>query len=86
MAARILVVVAMAHFVNLVEEWSRFERAAFESEFRLQRAVDDYLQAAGQVPSPAEFAAARRLRFIARHRLRWILHQTRKARERITIF
>jgi hypothetical protein len=68
---------------NLVAEWERFDEAAFEAERRIERALDDYCVAGAAAPTPAQIASARRLRFVARHRLRWILYQTRSAQAKL---
>jgi len=65
----------MVPFVTLLEEWGRFDRAAFESECRVERGLDDYCEGLRAAPALAELAAARRQRYIAQHRLRWMLFQ-----------
>lgn len=64
---------------RLVADWERFEAAAFEAERRIERALDAYCDGRGAAPAVDQVGAARRARFIARHRLRWILFQTRTA-------
>jgi hypothetical protein len=68
---------------NLVAEWERSEAAAFDAERCIERALDDYCVAGACAPTPAQVAAARRLRFVARHRLRWILYQTHSAQAKL---
>jgi len=70
----------MTHFLKLIAEWEFFEDAAFRAEWRLERTLDAYCAANGPPPSAMDVAAAKRLRVIARHRLRWLLHQTQQAR------
>lgn len=69
----------------LVAEWARCDEAAFTAAWRLERALDAWSEAAGEPPSPADVHAARRLRFVANHRLRWILFQTRQAQARLRL-
>jgi hypothetical protein len=69
----------MIHFANLVAAWERFEETAFEAECRQEQALDEYCGATGPAPSRADVWTAKRLRFIANHRLRWMLYQTRRA-------
>jgi hypothetical protein len=69
----------MIHIANLVAEWKCSDEAAFQAECRLERALDEYCIGNGSAPSPADVASAKRLRFIAKHRLRWIVYQTRRA-------
>lgn len=71
---------AMVPFMTLVQEWGRFEEAAFQMECRVERALDDYCDGRRAAPEATELAAVKRQRFIARHRLRWILHQLGKTR------
>lgn len=71
---------AMVPFPTLVQEWSRFEEAAFQMECRIERDLDDYCEGRRAAPDATELASVRRQRFIARHRLRWILHQLGKTR------
>ena len=61
--------------VELVAQWARFDEAAFTAAWRLEQALD----ARGEPPPHADVHAARRLRFVANHRLRWILFQTGRA-------
>ena len=76
----------MVPFPTLVEEWSRFEQAAFEMECRIERALDDYCEGRRcTAPDATEQASAKRLRFIAKHRLRWILHQLGKTRRSLPL-
>ena len=69
----------MTASLDLIAQWERFEEAAFEAERSIERALDGYCVGGGPAPTPAQIASARRLRFVARHRLRWILYQTRSA-------
>lgn len=69
----------MIHIANLVAAWECCDQAAFQAECRLEGALDDYCNAIGRAPSRAEISSAKRLRFIANHRLRWILYQARRA-------
>ena len=69
----------MSRFANLLAQWERAEDTAFDAECRVEQAVDEYCNAQGPAPDPAEVARTRRLRFVASHRLRWILHQVRRA-------
>lgn len=69
----------------LVAEWGRCDEAAFTAAWRVERALDAWSEAAGEPPSPADVHAARRLRFVANHRLRWILFQTRQAQARLRL-
>lgn len=70
---------AMTASERLAADWERFDEAAFEAERRIDRALDAWCDGRGAAPAPEQIGAARRLRFIARHRLRWILFQTRTA-------
>jgi hypothetical protein len=72
----------MTSFQTLVAQWECFDEAAFQAEWRLERQLDAYC-VGGDAPPAAEIAAAKRLRFVARHRLRWLLFQTRSARARV---
>ena len=72
----------MTPYDTLLAQWECFEEAAFQAEGRLERTLDAFCVGAGPAPGPADIAAARRLRFIARHRLRWMLYQTGVARAR----
>jgi len=76
---------AMIHFPNLVAAWECFDQDAFRAECRLERTLDDYCSARGPAPSRADVASAKRLRFIANHRLRWMLYQIRRAQARATL-
>lgn len=69
----------------LVAEWARCDEAAFTAARRLEQALDAWSEAAGEPPTPAEVHAARRLRFVANHRLRWILFTTRRAQDRLRL-
>lgn len=71
---------AMTQFETLVAQWECFDEAACQAEERLERALDAYCLGGAPAPAPDDIAAARRLRFIARHRLRWMLYQTCRAR------
>lgn len=64
---------------QLVAQWASFDEAAFTAARRLERALDAWCDAAGEPPTPADVHAAKRLRFVANHRLRWILFQTLRA-------
>jgi hypothetical protein len=75
----------MNDFDKLVAEWGSLDQVACDAECRLQQRLDDYCNAHGPVPSAMEIASARRLRFIARHRLRWILHRTEQLRAGIPV-
>ena len=75
----------MTQLATLLEEWHRFDDAAFRAECRLELALDEYCDAKGPPPSPAEVANAKRLRFIATHRLRWILYQVDSARADVAL-
>lgn len=70
---------------QLVARWASFDEAAFTAAWRLERMLDAWCDAAGEAPAPADAHAARRLRFVANHRLRWILFQTRRAQERLRL-
>ena len=70
---------------QLVDQWASFDDAAFAAARRLERALDAWSEAAGEPPTLAEVHAARRLRFVANHRLRWILFQTRRAQDRVRL-
>lgn len=70
---------SMNHFENLVAAWQCCDEAAFQAECRVERALDEYCSARGSAPSPADVASIKRLRFIANHRLRWLLYQTHRA-------
>lgn len=70
---------------QLVAQWASFDEAAFAAARRLERALDAWSDAAGEPPAPADVHAARRLRFVANHRLRWILFQTRQAQSRLRL-
>lgn len=69
----------MTNSVRLVADWARFDEAAFTAAWRLERALDAWCATGAAPPVHAEVRAARRLRFVANHRLRWILFQTRRA-------
>ncbi len=69
----------MIHFASLVAQWECAEDTAFHAECRIEQAVDEYCSAQGPAPDPADVARTRRLRFVAGHRLRWLLYQVRKA-------
>ena len=71
--------------VQLVAQWARFDEAAFTAAWRLERTLDAWCAAAGEPPAPADVHAAKRLRFVANHRLRWILFQTRQAQARLRL-
>ena len=64
---------------QLVLEWQSAEEAAFLAECCIEHVLDEYCSGQGPVPGLAEIARAKRLRFIANHRLRWILFQSRRA-------
>lgn len=81
MAARITATMTASE--RLVADWERFDEAAFQAERRIERALDAYCDGRGAAPAPDQVGVARRLRFIARHRLRWILFQTRAAQEKL---
>ncbi|MHB1124456.1 MAG: hypothetical protein ACYC0T_17305 [Ramlibacter sp.] len=70
---------------QLVALWASFDEAAYAAARRLERALDAWSEAAGEPSTPAEVHAARRLRFVANHRLRWILFQTRRAQDRLRL-
>lgn len=70
---------------QLVAQWASFDEAAFAAARRLERALDAWSDAAGEPPTPADVHSARRLRFVANHRLRWILFQTRQAQSRLRL-
>ncbi len=71
----------MVPFVTLLEEWGRFDQAAFESECRVHRELDGYCEGLRAAPALSDQAAARRQRYIAQHRLRWILFQIGQRRD-----
>lgn len=75
----------MIDLEKLLAAWQRFDEAAFQAECRVEHTLDEYCNARGRAPSPAEVASTRRLRFIANHRLRWILYQTHQARARAAL-
>lgn len=69
----------MIHFASLVAQWECAEDTAFDAECRVERTLDEYCSARGPAPDLVAIARRRRLRFIANHRFRWLLHQVRKA-------
>lgn len=75
----------MTDLAKLLDEWRACDDAAFCAECRLERALDDYCEARGPAPDPADVASCKRLRFIATHRLRWILHQVDRARTHVAL-
>jgi hypothetical protein len=77
--------VAMTACPNLIAEWERFEEAAFEAESSIEHTLDEYCAGGAPAPTPAQIASARRLRFVARHRLRWILYQTRSPQAKLAL-
>jgi len=76
---------AMDDSVQLVAHWARFDTAAWAAARRVEQALDAYCDAGGEAPAPTDVRAAARLRFIANHRLRWILFQTRRAQARLRL-
>lgn len=69
----------------LVAQWASFDEAAFAAARRLERTLDAWCDAAGEPPTPADVHAAKRLRFVANHRLRWILFQTQRAQRELRL-
>lgn len=69
----------------LVAQWARCDQAAFTTAWRLERTLDAWCNGEGEPPTLAAVHAAKRLRFVANHRLRWILFQTRRAQERLRL-
>ena len=84
MAAR-LGDLAMNDSAELVAQWARFDEAAFTAAWRLEQALDAWCGAKGEPPTHADVHAAKRLRFVANHRLRWILFQTRRAQGQLLL-
>lgn len=74
---------AMNDSLQLVAQWARFDAAAWGAARRVEQALDAYCDARGEPPALADIRAAARLRFVADHRLRWLLFQTRRARARL---
>ena len=70
----------MVPFVTLLEEWGRFDQAAYDSECRIQRELDGFCEGQRAAPGLADQAAATRLRYVTQHRLRWILFQLGRTR------
>ncbi len=68
----------MVPLASLVAQWECAEDSAFDAECRVEQALDEYCSAQGPAPDPADVARTRRLRFIAGHRLRWLLYQIRQ--------
>jgi len=68
----------MDHSAHLVAQWARFDEAAWAAALHVEQALDAWCEARGEAPAPADVRAAARLRFVANHRLRWILFQTRR--------
>lgn len=75
----------MSDSALLVAEWARFDEAAFTAARHLERALDAWCDARGGPPTHTDVHAARRLRFVANHRLRWILFQTGRAQGRLRL-
>ena len=75
----------MTPSANLVAQWECFDTAAFAAERHVEQALDAYCAGTAAAPAPAQIASARRLRFIARHRLRWIVYQTRTAQTKLKL-
>lgn len=71
---------AMNDSVQIVAQWARFDAAAWAAARRVEQALDAWCDAGGEAPALADIRTAARLRFIANHRLRWILFQTRRTR------
>lgn len=75
----------MTDLAKLLDDWRAFDDAAFRAECRLERMLDAYCDARGPAPDPADVVSCKRLRFIATHRLKWILYQVDRARANVAL-